>query len=256
MIIDIELQIKELYENNVHYGHKRRFNHSSTSKYIDHYDNDMAIINMNITKLMFERALSEVDKIISQGGTILLVGTKIVKKWKTNYIAQYAQQCNMPYVDKRWLGGTFTNFEVLNNNISKLQSMRKVVDSNYSFATKKERINYLRELAKMEGYYQGLMKLEGKLPQAIFIIDAKYEQTAVSEAIAQGIKIIAITDTNNNLKGIDFPIVGNDDSYKAIEFYLRSLSYVINSAQLIVDLNQKIKDCLTNLGDPTTNLES
>jgi small subunit ribosomal protein S2 len=187
-----------------------------------------AIFDVVQTERKLSEALAFIQEIASYNGQILFVGTK---KRAAPLVKLYAEMCNMPYVDVRWLGGTFTNNLSIRNSLKQLAQLEDL-DQNDAFLglTKKEILQKRHKLEKLQNTVGGIRKLQG-MPSALFVIDTKTEQIAVKEAQQLNIPVIGIVDSNASLQGISYVIPANDDSVKAIEFFLKEATNVILSAQ-------------------------
>jgi len=153
---------------------------------------------------------------VSRGGRVLFVGTK---KQAREIVRQAAADCGQFYIHERWLGGMLTNFQTIRKQIRRLKELERGQEENaFEFYTKKERLMLDRERQKLDKYLGGVKEM-GRLPGAVFVVDAKREAIAVREATRLNIPVIAITDTNADPDPIDFPIPGNDDAIRAITMY-------------------------------------
>ena len=85
--------------------------------------------------------------------------------------------------------------------------------------TKKERLLIDREIAKLNLFFFGLINLTS-VPAAIFVIDARHEDIAVKEAHYIGIPVVSLSNTDNNIKHIEYPIAGNDASLSSVAFFV------------------------------------
>ena len=133
----------------------------------------------------------------------------------------------MPYVDKRWLGGMLTNFKTIKRSVKRLTELSEQMQQGLSEdLTKKEKLSLQREQIKLQNSLGGIKEM-ATLPDALFVIDISSENIAIAEAKRLGIPVIAIVDTNCSPEGIDYPIPGNDDSRRAIDFYLSALSATV-----------------------------
>lgn len=208
----------------VHFGHQLSKRHPKMKPYIFTAKNGFHLINIEETQVKLKEALDFVKKIVQNGGTILFLGTK---KQAQSIIAKYAKDCGMPYVAERWLGGTFTNFFAISKLVNKYKSLRdKKVSGELEKYTKKERLEFDREIEKLEKIVGGIVNL-AKAPDAIFICDLKKEKTAVREALRKNIPIVGICDTNANPEDITYPIPANDDAIKSIELITSLISEAV-----------------------------
>jgi small subunit ribosomal protein S2 len=139
-------------------------------------------------------------------------------------VEQEATRCGSFYVTERWLGGMLTNFETIRKQIRRLKELERGQEENaFEFYTKKERLLLERERLKLDKYFSGVKDM-GRLPGAMFVVDARRETIAVKEAARLGIPVIAITDTNADPDPIDFPIPGNDDAIRSVSLITRAIA--------------------------------
>lgn len=219
--------IKDLLTARVHYGHKKRFCHADMMPYIYSINNDMAFIDLQATHRLLQNACRFLENKIKQGGEVLFVGTKYIRKYKyVDLIKLYAEKCNMHYVNRRWLGGTLTNFPVVRKSCESLEHLRYQIDNGFVPKLKKEQVLQKRNLERLEYRLEGLVNMT-KLPSVIVVIDRKYDDVAIREAAILNIPVIAVVDTNCSLSNVQYPIPGNDDCLSAVEFYLSTLTDVI-----------------------------
>lgn len=223
-----EISIKNLFEAKVHFGHLKRFICPKMTKYIYNTNNKMSIINLDLTLNSIKKTLNFIENIIANNGNILFVGTK---KQATKLIKLHAEKINMPYVNSRWLGGTLTNYDTIKKSISKLKDLEiKIKNEKLSHLTKKELLAENKKLKKLKLNFEGIKNMSN-LPDALFIIDIKYEITAVLEARKLNIPIIGIVDSNCDPDLVDYIIPGNDDSSDSINFYLETFNNHIKTIQ-------------------------
>jgi small subunit ribosomal protein S2 len=206
--------MKQLLESGVHFGHQKRRWDPRMRPYIFTERNNIYIIDLQQTIKLIDDAYNFVRDLTSKNGTILFVGTK---KQAQESINSEAERCEMPYVNYRWLGGTLTNFNTINQRVKRLFHLEEMENSGqFSLLPKKEVIILKREQEKLERVLTGIKNM-GKLPDALFIIDPKRERNAVTEAKKLSIPIVAVVDTNCNPEEIDYVIPGNDDAIRAIK---------------------------------------
>jgi len=171
-----------------------------------------------------------VRDLVANGGTVLFIGTK---KQAQDSIQSYAERCNMPYINERWLGGMLTNFQTISKRVSKMQEYRRMRDSGeFEAMPKKEALLISRELTKLERNLGGIRDMQ-KLPDAVFVLDTKKEHIAVTEARKIGIPIVAVVDTNCDPDLVDFAIPGNDDAIRAGELMSRVISDAVLEGRFI-----------------------
>lgn len=216
---------KDLLNAGSHFGHKPSSWHPRMSDFIFGQKNNIHIINLAKTKQKLEQALEFVKKTIIDDEQILFVGTKIQAK---DIIKKYAKECEMPYVEQKWLGGTLTNFKVINGLVRKLEKLEAQVtkDDYEQKYTKKERHIFSEEIKRLKKMIEGIRFLK-QIPAAIFLASAREEKTAIHEANKKGIPIIAICDTNSDPTKVSYPIPANDDATKSIEFITKLIANAV-----------------------------
>ena len=186
------------------------------------------IFDLEKTKSGLSKAMGFAKNLSAQGGTILFVGTK---KQSRQIVKNAAIAANCPYVDIRWLGGTFTNFKTIQKTIRKLEKLESLKASGeIERYTKKERLMIEREIEKLTKLFEGIKNLK-KIPEAIFISDTKHDLIAVKESRKAQVKIIGVVDSNSSPEGIDYVIPCNDDSAKAAELVAMALAEAINEGR-------------------------
>ncbi|MEN6641354.1 MAG: 30S ribosomal protein S2 [Armatimonadia bacterium] len=207
------ISMKELLEAGVHFGHQTRRWNPKMKRYIYHERNGIYIIDLHQTLKLVETAYEFVRGVGDRGGSILFVGTK---RQAAEAIEAAAKRCNMPYVNKRWLGGMMTNFPTIQGRVKKLDELDAAAEGGeWTRLTKKEALTLDREREKLENYLGGIRHMR-VLPQAIFIVDLKREHIAAAEANKLNIPVVAIVDTNCDPDVVDYVIPGNDDAIRAI----------------------------------------
>jgi len=231
----VSISMSDMLEAGIHFGHLTRFRDPSMNPYIYCIQNGVHIIDLGKSLPMFREALKFVNKIASKNGKILFVGTKRAAQ---SIVTEYAIKCGMPYVNYRWLGGALTNYKTFKQSIRRLRELETMRDDGtLALLTKKEGLTRLRELAKLERSLGGIKDMGG-LPDAVFVLDVGQERIAVKEANRLSIPVIGIVDTNHNPAGVTYPIPGNDDAMRAIEFYVRTM------AETILDAKQSERNTL------------
>jgi small subunit ribosomal protein S2 len=191
--------------------------------------NGIHIINLEETLKGLTKVIDFITDNVADGGEVLFVGTK---KNAKDIIQQEADKCGMFYVVERWLGGTLTNFSTIRKSIKRLQLLEKESSPLYESATKKEILSLEREMIRLQDLHRGIKDMK-RLPNAIFIVDAKHESIATNEAHRLEIPVIAIVDTNTDPEVIDYPIPANDDSIRAIKLIVGEVSRAICDARSI-----------------------
>lgn len=217
----MSVTMRQMLEAGVHFGHQTRFWNPKMAPYIFGQRNKIHIINLEHTLVMFRDALDYARRLTANKGTILFVGTK---RQARDIVKEEALRCGAPYVNQRWLGGMLTNFKTIRQSIKRLQDMEKMVqDGTLNKLTKKEALDFQRELEKLNNSLGGIKEMKG-LPDAMFVIDVGYQKGALVEASKLGIPVIGVVDTNHNPAGVRYVIPGNDDSSQAIRLYARAMA--------------------------------
>ena len=212
----ISVSMKELLEAGVHFGHQTKRWNPKMKEFIFGKRNGIYIINLQKTLRQFQEAIDFVTRLGAEGKQVLFVGTK---RQAQDAIAEETERCGMHYVNQRWLGGILTNFKTIKRRIDRLRKLEEMTATGEAVGyTKKEFAQLLREKTKLQRVLSGLKRLD-RLPEALFIVDPKKEQIAVSEARKIGFPVIAIVDTNCDPEEIEYPIPGNDDTIRAIRLF-------------------------------------
>jgi len=211
-----EAIVEEMFKAGAHYGYSKTRRHPSVSSYIYTTKNKGDIINLEKTSALLDEAALFIKNLGAQNKTVLFVGTKPEAKVA---VKEVAESLNMPYVTARWIGGTLSNFTEIKKRILELENYQKdSAAGGLDKYTKKERVVMAKKMEKLARYYTGLLGLK-KAPDALFIIDAKSEHIAATEARKSGIPVIALVNSDSNIKGIDFPVVANDSAIPSIKFF-------------------------------------
>lgn len=214
----VNVDIKELFESGVHFGHKTSHWHPKMAQYIHSKRQDSHIIDLAKTVEGLEVALPFLTRVVANGKQVLFVGTK---KHTKNIVRETAEAINQPYVTERWLGGTLTNVSTVTQQIKKLKDLEKRMisgdlEKRYS---KLEVQRFQEEIDELNVKYGGIKNLNGK-PGAVFVIDVIGDMNAIKEANTLGIPVIAVVDTNADPSLIDYVIPGNDDAIKGVQLLL------------------------------------
>src|SRR5690554_2544916 len=223
-----EVQLKDLLEAGVHFGHRTSRWNPKMRRFIFAERNGSHIIDLKKTQLALQQAQQVVRDVTLQGERVLFVCTK---RQLRPIIEQEASRCESHYVTERWLGGMLTNFQTIKKQIRRLKDLeRGMEEGSFEFYTKKERLLLDREREKLEKYLAGVKDM-GRLPGAVFVVDAKKELIAVREANRLGIPVIAIADTNADPDLIDYPIPGNDDAIRSVALITSAIADAIEQAR-------------------------
>lgn len=215
--MSVTINMKELLEAGVHYGHQTRRWNPKMAPYIFDSRNGIHIIDLQKTVKKLKTACDFLENVTSRGGHVLFVGTKRLAR---DIVREQSQDAGMYYINHRWLGGTLTNFQTIRQSIHRYKKIHRMSqDGTFQKLTKKEGLGLTREMEKLERNIGGIKDMPG-LPAAIFITDAHKEQIAIKEAKRLHIPVVAITDTNANPGLVDYPIPGNDDSAKSLGLFV------------------------------------
>ena len=221
--------IEELLKAGMHFGHRTSKWHPKMEPFIFAVRQGVHIINLEQSASQLVKACEAAREVAARGGSVLFLGTK---KQARPVIKKYASEVGMPYVAQRWLGGMLTNFVEIRKRIKRLKDLEALEqDSEYENKyTKRERLEFTRERETLESLIGGIRELKG-LPDMIYIVDIRSEQTAVREANRKRVPIIALTDTNTNPDLITYPIPANDDAIKSLEIMTRYIAEAIKAGQ-------------------------
>lgn len=208
------ISMKALLESGVHFGHRTHRWNPKMKSYIFTERNGIHIIDLQQTVKALNEASKLVRETVSNGGTILFVGTK---RQAQEMIEMEAKRCNMPFVTVRWLGGMLTNWTTMRQRINELERMERMRDrGDFDLITKKEALGITRQIEKLEMRFSGIRHMP-KLPDLVFVVDVRKEETTVREANILGIPVVAMVDTNCDPETIDYVIPSNDDAIRAIK---------------------------------------
>ncbi len=232
-----EVKIEDLLEAGVHFGHNVRRWNPKMKEYIYGVRNNIHIFDLRITLELFNSALIKIHETVSKSGKILFVGTK---KQCNEVVKELALLNNNFYVNKRWLGGTLTNWKTISNSIKRLEEIELFLKDNESSKSlsKKELLDISREKQKLDLNMGGIRALNGK-PDLIIVFDVIKDKIAVKEANKLNIPVVAIVDSNADPENIDYVIPGNDDALRSISLYQKYFSETIQDA---VNFQSQLED--------------
>ena len=223
------ISMKQLLEAGVHFGHQTRRWNPKMAPYIFTERNGIYIIDLQKSVGMVDDAYNAISEIVSNGGTVLFVGTK---KQAQDAVKEEAERCGMYYINERWLGGMLTNFKTIQSRIKRLKDIEKMAeDGTFDVLPKKEVILIKKEWEKLEKNLGGIKNMK-RIPDAIFVVDPKKEHICVQEAHSLGITLIGIADTNCDPEELDYVIPGNDDAIRAVKLIVSKM------ADAVIEANQ------------------
>ncbi|CAB4538748.1 unannotated protein [freshwater metagenome] len=222
--------IRQMLDSGVHFGHQTQRWNPKVKRFILTERSGIHIIDLQQSLAHIDSAYEFVRETVARGGTILFVGTK---KQAQESIASEAGRVGQPYVNQRWLGGLLTNFQTVLGRLERMKELEQVdfEDTTKGF-TKKELLMKRRELEKLHKSLGGIRNLT-KTPSAIWVVDAKREHLAMSEAAKLGIPVVAILDTNADPDEIQFPIPGNDDAIRSVGLLTRVIADAVAEGLVI-----------------------
>ena len=238
-----KIEVKDLLEAGVHFGHMTRKWDPNMAPYIYMERNGIHIINLYKTAAKIEEANDALKKIAASGRKILFVATK---KQAKDIVAEKAKAANMPYITERWPGGMLTNFVTIRKAVKKMATIDKMKkDGTFMTLSKKERLQVDRLRAKLEKNLGSIADMS-RLPAALFVVDIKAEHIAIKEAQKLNIPVFAMVDTNSDPREVEYVIPANDDASKSID---KILSLV--TAAIVEGLSDRGSD---KEGDATTEV--
>lgn len=221
--------MRQLLEAGIHFGHQTRRWHPKMKRYIHGQRNGIYIIDLQHTLRQLYKAYATVRDQVSNGGTVLFVGTK---KQAQETVQEQAKRCGMYYVNNRWLGGTLTNFRTVREGCLEYTRLLDLeATGRIDKFGKKEGIILRKRRAKLEKNLSGIATMPNT-PSVLFVIDTKREHIAVREAKRLGIPCIGIVDTNCDPDEVDIPIPGNDDAIRAVQLYSQVIADAVLEGKL------------------------
>jgi len=221
---DFGIKISEMSDAGLAFGHRTSKTHPNMRQYISGAKNSVHIIDLEKSAEKLGEALGFIKEIISSGKILLLVGTKMQIK---DLVRESAETIKMPYINIRWLGGTFTNFKTIQKRIEYYKDLKKKKDlGELNKYTKKERAKMEKEMHDLEDKFGGIMDMS-KLPDAIFVLDMRKDILAIKEARKKGIKVIGISDANIDPTLADYPIPANDDAATSVKYILDKIQEAV-----------------------------
>ena len=235
----VPFTMRQMVEAGMHFGHTTRRCNPKMLPWIFGQRNGVHIIDLEQSARLLREALGAVRSVVAAGGRVLIVGTKSQAQ---NIVAETAQACGQYYINRRWLGGTLTNWQTISKSIDSLKTLDEQLEKDDALEglTKKEKLSLTRRRDKIERALGGIRDMN-TLPDLMFVIDTNKEATAVKEAHNLSIPIAAVLDSNSNPDGIAYPIPGNDDAARSLAFYLSLLSQAVLSGREVVLAKQELK---------------
>lgn len=231
--------LQELLEAGVHFGHQVHRWNPKMKPFIWGERNGIYIIDLTKTSQLLDDAYEFMKKSAAQGKKIVFVGTK---RQASDIVEEEARRSGAYFINKRWLGGTLTNFETIRTRINKLRELEEMRDNgHFERLGKKEVAVLTRQLNKLERSLGGIKDMRG-MPDVLFVIDQRRELIAVQEASKIGIPIVGIIDTNCSPENINYVIPGNDDATRSIRLITHKMAdAIIEGAASREDHTQKLR---------------
>lgn len=212
-----QLSLEAMLKAGVHFGHKKSRWNPKMKQYIFGVRNGIHIIDLEKTKEQFQKALDYMGQTMEKSGTILIVGTK---KQAKDLVKAVAEKIEMPYVNERWLGGTFTNFPTITKRVKFLVESRENLEKGkLTDLTKLEKLKLQKELDKLEERMGGLTTMK-RIPEVMFVLDIKKDEIAIKEAKKLGVKIVGLVDSNCDPTIVDYAIPANDDALSSLKYVM------------------------------------
>lgn len=228
-MLEVKLPIpEEMLKAGVHFGHQTTKWNPKMEPYIFTVKNNVHIIDLEKTNQKLKEALEFLRETVVRGGVVLFVGTSPAAK---KVAKEAALKCQMPFISERWIGGTLTNFKVIAKRLEYFRDLENKKESGeLKKYTKKEQHEFDQELMKLEKRFGGVKKIT-KIPEILFIFDAKENSLAIKEAKRTGVKVIALCDTNIDPTEIDYPIPSNDDAISSLQLIADYIVKAINEGK-------------------------
>ena len=221
--------IDSMFKAGTHFGFSRSRRHPTVKPFIFGIKNKVEIFDLEKTSLLLNEAKKFVASVAAEGKQIVLVGGKHEARAA---IRAAAMSINMPFVEDRWVGGTFTNFKEIRKRIDKMEKLEEEREKGELVKyTKKERLLIDREIDRLNHLFSGIASIK-EMPKAVFVVDPRAEINAVKEAQDMGIPVIALAGSDCDISDIDYPIVGNDASQESIRFFVNEIAKAYEEGKL------------------------
>lgn len=228
--------VHDMVASGVVVGHKKSKTHPKMRPYINGIKNEVELLNPATTWESIERVRLFLEETAKKGGVVLFAATNPGAK---SLVKDFAEALKFPYVVNRWLGGTLTNFPVIKGRIAHYQGLKeKRAKGELDKYTKKEQRMFAEEIGKMAQVFDGLIPLT-KLPEAVFVVDAKAHETAVREARKLKIPIVAIIDTDDDPSKVDYPIFASDKGVKSVQWVLQNIAGALQSGRAAAEMKKE-----------------
>jgi small subunit ribosomal protein S2 len=241
------ISMKALLETGVHFGHRTRKWNPKMKPYIFTERNGIHIIDLQQTVAALDQVYNLVRDTVGAGGTILFLGTK---RQAQESIQKEAERCGMPYVNQRWLGGMLTNWKTIKERINELRRLEEAkAAGEFERLTKKEGLILERKIVKLQDRLGGIRTMT-KLPDLLYVVDVRREDTAVHEANILRIPVIALVDTNCDPTGVDYVIPANDDAIRAIKLLTAKMADAVLEGKALRKEAPELAEAAELYGEP------
>jgi len=228
--------VADLVKAGVHFGHRSEHWHPKMKPFIFGIRKGVHVVDVEKTQVQLESAMKFVSDIAAKGGMVLFVGTK---RQAQGAVAAAAQSCGMPFVTSRWLGGTITNWPQIQRLLRHYLGLKdKREKGELKKYTKLEQLNFDREIAELDEKIGGISTLT-RMPDALFVVDARNEKTVIREAQTIGLPVVALVDTNVNPAGVAHVIPGNDDAVSSVTLISNLIAEAIREGKAKVIREEK-----------------
>ncbi len=221
-----KITIERLLESGAHFGHQTRRWNPKMAPYIFGSRGDVYILDLKQTLIGMDKAYTYVRELAKKGGTILFVGTK---KQAQEAVSEAANNCGMPYVNYRWLGGMLTNFKTIRSRVRHMEELEAMkAEGKMDLLPKKEQILLTKKLAKLQLNLNGIRNMT-RIPDAIFIVDTNREFNAVHEAHLLNLPVVGTLDTNCDPDDTEYGIPANDDAIRSVKLLCDFVAEAVNA---------------------------
>jgi small subunit ribosomal protein S2 len=235
----MNVQIKDLLEAGVHFGHQTRRWNPKMKPYIFKEQNGIYLIDLRKTIEKLKVAYDALVEMTAEGKTVLFVGTKRQAK---ESVREDAEKCGMFYINERWLGGTLTNFKTIKLSMDRLTDMEEMEkDGRIEQLSKKERLDIEKRRQKLLKVLSGIRSMK-QIPACLLVFDTKKEAIAIKEAKKLGIPLIGLVDTNSDPDDLDFAIPANDDAIRSIKLFTKTFAEAVTEGRARYIKNKDFMD--------------
>ncbi len=226
-----EISVEKMFEAGAHYGYSKTRRHPSVSSFIFTTKNKTDIIDLEKTEKMLKEACDFIKEMGARNKVVLFVGTKPEAR---EAIKMAAESINMPYVIERWIGGSLSNFTEIKKRIGELENYKiENEKGELEKYTKKERLMLSKKMEKLSKYYSGMLGMK-KIPDALVIIDSKKESIAATEARKCNVPVVALSNTDSNIKGITYSVIANDASRQSVAYFAKVFAASYKDGQMSI----------------------